>query len=303
LGTTVGSSAQTQRDAAGSAPIISRVQADPRLVERLVDTGECDWVEWKHSWFDPRGIGRYASALANGARLTGRSAGYLAWGIANDGTVVGTTSTPAVERVDEQPFEFWLKGRIGPKGHAVRFHDLEHEGHKLVILEVDAAQVVPVRFEGIAYIRVGSATPRLEDHPDREKRLLEALVEMSFEGEWAREDVTVVEAHDLLDVAGALRLLQQSPAATPSEQLEQLRKLRLVESTGGGRFWAITNRAAVLFAKRLEDFGDRIQRRAARVIFYEGDTRVRTHFEHPARSRSLPRALVSVPAPSYDLSA
>jgi ATP-dependent DNA helicase RecG len=251
---------------------------DPRLVERLQGWGECDWVEWKKGSFEPRRVGRYASALANGARLNGKSSGFLAWGMANDGSVVGTKLKPPTKTVDGQPFEFWLKGRLGPKGHGVRFHELVHDGERVVVLEVDAAESVPVRFEGIPYIRIGSTTPRLEDHPDREKRLQEVLVEKSFETQWARESATVQEVHELLGIRGALTLLGQRPAVDPNEQLEQLQRFRLVEPAGGG-LWSITNRAAILFARRLSAFGDRLERRAVRVVFYEGDTRIKTRFE------------------------
>jgi predicted HTH transcriptional regulator len=179
------------------------------LVDRLRSYGECDWIEFKQSWFEPEKVGRYISALANGARIEARSKGYLVWGLANDGSLVGTMFDHATQKVGAQPFEFWLKGRVGPKGHGFRFLDLEIEGLKITILEIDAASSVPVRFDGIPHVRIGSATPRLEDHPDREKRLLQALVATSFENEWAAENVSAEDVHGLLDVEGALARLDQ----------------------------------------------------------------------------------------------
>jgi len=35
-----------------------------------------------------------------------------------------------------------------------------------VLLEIDAAEGVPTRFESIPYIRIGQATPKLQDHTD-----------------------------------------------------------------------------------------------------------------------------------------
>jgi ATP-dependent DNA helicase RecG len=252
--------------------------SDPRLLERLIAQGECEWVEFKKSWLEPTKVGRYASALANGARLNERPHGYLVWGLANDGSVVGTVLDPRAKKVGEQPFEFWLKGRLGPKGHAIRIFDREHEGHRLVVLEVEAAQTVPVRFNGVPYIRIGDATPKLEDHPDREKRLLELLVQRSFEGEWARENLTGDEVVELLDVPEALRLLEQPSTGDTLDQLDRLRQLRLLDRANGG-FWSLTNQAVVLFARRLSDFGDRFNRRVPRVIFYEGQSRIKTRYE------------------------
>src|SRR5437867_3531069 len=142
--------------------------ADPRLIERLIAQGECEWIEFKKSWFEPEKVGRYASALANGARLNERPYGYLVWGLANDGTILGSSVDPRREKVGNQPFEFWLKGRLGPKGHGVRLFDVEVGGAPVIVLEVEAAFGVPVRFQGAPHIRIGDATPRLEDHPDRE---------------------------------------------------------------------------------------------------------------------------------------
>jgi ATP-dependent DNA helicase RecG len=252
---------------------------DLRLLERLLDQGECDWVEFKESWYDPQPIGRYASALANGARVEGKPYGYLVWGVSDtDHSLAGTTLNLASKKVAQQPFEFWLKGRLSPKGHHLRVLEFRFEGRRVIILEFGAAQTVPVRFEGIPYIRVGSATPKLEDHPDRERRLLEALVETSFDSEWAQENVTADEVFELLNVGETLALLNQPKAPSSPAQLEQLQKLRLIEQTSGN-FWAIRNVAAVLFARRLADFGSRFERRAPRVIFYEGDNRVTTRYE------------------------
>jgi predicted HTH transcriptional regulator len=39
----------------------------------------------------------------------------------------------------------------------------------------------------------------------------------------------------------------------------------------------------MLFARRLSDFGERFERRAPRVIFYEGDTRAQTRFEQDGK--------------------
>jgi predicted HTH transcriptional regulator len=252
--------------------------ADARLVQRLLEQQEDDWVEFKTSWFEPAAVGRYVSALANGARLAGRPQGYLVWGVSDDGAVVGTAVDPARRKVGNQPFEFWLTTRVRPTGHPIRFLEVTVGEHALVIMEVGAAQTVPVRFDGVPYVRVGSATPPLEDHPNQEKRLLELLVQASFEGDSARENLTTEDVHDLLDVGRTLELLHQPAKEEPSTRLEDMVKLRLLEQESANR-WSIPNRTALLFATRLDAFGHRFERRAPRVVFYEGDNRVNTRFE------------------------
>jgi hypothetical protein len=88
------------------------------------------------------------------------------------------------------------------------------------------------------------------------------------------ENITSDEVHKLLDVAEALRRLSPRPVHPDSAmQLEQLRGHRLIHRTAGER-WAISNHAAILFARELKNFGSRFERRAARVVFYEGESRV-----------------------------
>jgi hypothetical protein len=113
---------------------------DDRLFDRLLAEGECEWIEFKDSWFDPGGIGRYASALANSARLSDCSAGYLLWGVNDSGDVVGTKLNPRTQVVQRTPFEFWLKGRLTPKGHPISFATDERDGKRLVVMTTKAAE-------------------------------------------------------------------------------------------------------------------------------------------------------------------
>jgi ATP-dependent DNA helicase RecG len=63
--------------------------SDERLLESLVGEDECEWVEFKKSSFDPERVGRYVSALGNGARLCDKPHGFLAWGVSNSGEMSG----------------------------------------------------------------------------------------------------------------------------------------------------------------------------------------------------------------------
>src|SRR5262245_41303320 len=134
--------------------------ANLRLLEMLLDQGECAWVEFKESWYDAQKIGRYASALANGARIDDKPYGYVVWGISDeDHSVVGTSLKLSEKKVGQQPLELWLKQRLTPKGHPLRFLEfLDQDGSRIVLMEVGAAQVIPIRFDGIPYVRIGSTT-------------------------------------------------------------------------------------------------------------------------------------------------
>jgi len=144
-----------------------------------------------------------------------------------------------------------------------------------VALVTHAAQTVPVRFEGIPYVRIGSATPRLDDHPDRERNLLTLLSATTFEDDTAVEHLGDEEMFELLDVEGALRLLGQVVQGNPATQLQQLSRFGVIEAMGGG-FWSVSKGGAILFARDLRSFGLPYERKAPRVVHYVGETRVRT---------------------------
>ena len=258
------------------------MEADERLLERLLDEGEGNWIEFKDSWYEPRAIGIYMSALSNRARIEQQSTGYLVWGISDhDHSVVGTKLNLASKKESQEPFEFWLKKRLTPRGHSIRLQQFPYHGQRVIILEVAAAMEVPVRFDGVPYIRVGSATPKLDDHPDLERRLLEALAATSFDTDLAVENLKEHEVFELLDVETALALLGQPGVSTTKEQLNQLTKLRLVDRAGGD-FWSIKNVGAMLFARKLSDFDIRFERRAVRIVRYDGDSKTSTQYEQQA---------------------
>ena len=57
----------------------------------------------------------------------------------------------------------------------------------MVLLEIPAAMVTPVSFNNIAYIRIGSATPKLTDYPQRYQQLIERLQPYRWESGIARQ--------------------------------------------------------------------------------------------------------------------
>jgi ATP-dependent DNA helicase RecG len=62
------------------------------LVRELVKLpSECAFCEFKVNWDDHAAIGRYISALSNGACIEDEPFGYIVWGIQNDThAIVGT---------------------------------------------------------------------------------------------------------------------------------------------------------------------------------------------------------------------
>lgn len=245
---------------------------DIALVKELCALpAETSWVEFKHNITDPEVIGVRISALSNSARLADKHTAYMIWGV-EDGThrIVGTSFNPATAKTKNQPLEMWLTQHLLPKVF-FQFKELSVDDKRLVILEIPAATTSPVEFERTAYIRVGSATPRLSDHVERLKSLWAKLQPFAWEAAAAKEYVEADEVLKLLDYPSYFRMLGRPLPDNREGIFEQLKNDRLIETDVGGR-WNITNLGAILFAMQLEQF-ERLARKAVRIMMYDGKSR------------------------------
>jgi predicted HTH transcriptional regulator len=157
------------------------------------------------------------------------------------------------------------------------FCPLEVNGEKVVLLKIPAASTVPVKFMGIAYARIGEATPKLADFPEREAALLAKLRPFAWEAGVAVDFVQGVEVLALLDHEAYFRLTGQRRPDNIEAVLDHLAKDRLIVRDVGGR-WGILNLGAMLFAKDLKEFGS-LSRKAPRVVRYQGNDRTKTERE------------------------
>lgn len=147
------------------------------LVDRLRDEPtEREWFEFKQNRPDPQDIGEYFSALANSAFLAWKPQGYLVFGI-DDATreVVGTSFDPYKAKArgkgaSNQDLLIWLGVGLQPN---VGFdtHIIAHPGGRVVLFEIGAACGQPVRFQGKAFIRIGSSKTELSKHPEKERAI------------------------------------------------------------------------------------------------------------------------------------
>jgi ATP-dependent DNA helicase RecG len=152
------------------------------------------------------------------------------------------------------------------------------DGHRVVILSFEPPSNHPARFKGEAYVRVGSYTKKLKDHPEKERALWRCFDHMSFEAAYAVEDLDDDEVLRLLDYSSYFTLLSRPLPADKQALLAALVADGVATKAPGGR-WAITNLGATLFAKTLEEF-PRLRRKAVRVIVYKGNDRLNTVKEY-----------------------
>lgn len=243
------------------------------LVEELLSLpAETTWVEFKMNNTDGDMIGKRISALSNVARIEERPFAYVIWGVEDEThAVVGTNFEPSSQRQGNQPLDFWLAQRLKPDV-AFSFKSFIYSGKRLVVLEVPAAVGGAVEFERQSYLRIGSATPKLSDHPDRQRILWASLHSHTWESESAKEYLVDDDVLSALDYSSYFDLTRQRLPDNRSGIFDKLIADGLVRKDVGSR-WSITNLGAILFAKRLADFRPSMARKALRLIAYDGPGR------------------------------
>lgn len=246
---------------------------DIDLIEELCSqSNELPWLEFKRDNIEPQSIGKRCSAISNAACLEGQDCGYMVWGI-DDAThaVVGTAFDPDNHKVGGQEFQLWLAQRLQPS-IAFSFRAVDHPDGRVVVLEIPAANSAPVAFDSIAYIRIGSTTPKLADYPERHRALIDSLRPYTWERGNALQYVTGDDVLELLDYAQYFRLTRQPLPDNRAGIFDRLVGDNLIEKDVGQR-WNITNLGAILFATDLDRFDASLSRKAVRLVVYHGRNR------------------------------
>lgn len=226
-------------------------------------------VEFKRNNDDPEMIGKLASALSNAARISNEQMAYLVWGIEDDtGRVVGTDFQPNAKKVGGQAFEFRLAQLLKP-GLAFSFREVLHPEGRIVVLEIPAASIAPIEYSGTAYVRVGNATPKLSDYPERFQKLITNLRPYVWETGIAKAFLEVDDVLDLLNYPAYFKLSAQKLPEGRAAIMDRLEAERFVTQDVGGR-WNISNMGAILFAADLTRFDEVISRKAVRFVAYGG---------------------------------
>ena len=241
-----------------------------RELQRL--PSETEWVEFKHNNTDPKEIGAYISALSNSAALLEKPNAYIVWGI-DDKThaIVGTNFRPSAKKIGNEELENWLLHLLDP-GVYFQFFEIDVDGYRTILLEIESATRQPVRFSGEAFIRVGSYKKKLKDHPERERTLWRLSEQIPFEKDVAVQRVSGQEIVELLDTSEYFRLLDRPRPQQLDSVLSTLESDGMIERENTGR-WSILNLGAILLARRLRDF-DSLARKSVRVIVYRGTGRL-----------------------------
>lgn len=242
--------------------IIQDIQASPK---------ECEWIEIKCNNKEPHMIGEYISALANGAAYMGQSRGYLAYGI-DDSThaIEGTDFHPKYEKIGNEELENWLATHLSPRID-FSINEAIVDGKHIVLFVIDSAGNTPVKFDGTAYIRVGSYKKKLADHPERERKIWQNTKSGYFESKVALGGLSGDEVLSIINYPTFFKLLELPLPETKNSILEKLAEEKIIIKRQS--CFDITNLGGILFAYDLNQF-DTLARKAVRVVFYKGNNRL-----------------------------
>lgn len=245
-----------------------------KLIERLLKLPkECEWVEFKLNLKTEDEIGKYISALSNGACLQNEPFGYLVFGI-NDKTLSpeGTKFRPKTHTVGKEELEHWLLQKLSPRVEVLIFEIIYQE--KLIALfQIQAASGQPTCFAHQDHVRVGSITRSLKDFPEKEKKIWIKGPKQLFEKGVALQVDSGADVVSMLDTQCYFDLLKMPYPSTRDAVLEKFTSERFIKPNANG--YIITNLGALLFAKNIHDFNT-VKRKTPRVIQYDGKGKVKT---------------------------
>jgi len=232
---------------------------------------ETETVEFKENNHTKEEIGKRISALANVANLLDEKKAYIVFGISDDHKIVGTKFNPKTEKIGNELLESWLNQMLTPKIDFYIYQFL-FEGKNIVLFEILPAITQPIKFQNIAYIRINSTTRKLQDYPEKERKIWQNIDKKSFGKGIAKESLTVSDVLKLLDYAKFFSLTKQELPTETTKFVEKMSEYNLVKKNFDNDF-DITNLGAILFAKNLSQFST-LKRKAVRVVIYKGDSRI-----------------------------
>ncbi|MFM2225625.1 MAG: hypothetical protein RJA07_1827 [Bacteroidota bacterium] len=244
------------------------------IIERLIKLPkECEWAEFKFNLKTEEEIGKYISALSNGACLQNEQYGYLVFGINNETLIPeGTTFKPKMHKVGNEELEHWLMQRLSPRVEVGIFETI-FNGKYLSLFQIQAAHGQPTCFTNQDFIRVGSITRSLKDFPEKEKKIWTKSTKHFFEKAIAYQVNSAEEVIALLDTQCYFDLLKIPYPSTRDGVIEKFESEKFIKSNSQG--YAITNLGALLFAKDINAF-DAVKRKSPRVIQYAGKNKLNT---------------------------
>lgn len=213
--------------------------------------------------FDNRRLYQYCVALAN------EGGGWLLLGIEDKlpRKVVGTAAFNNPVAMEEKLFQ--------TIGFRVDIEEVTHPDGRVVIFHIPGRpRGTAFQYEGRYLMRAGE---RLVSMSEDRLRLIFSEGQPNWCALVAKANCDADDVVRLLDTHIYFDLMKIPYPVNREGVLERFMRERLIEKKNGG--WSISNLGAILFAKRLDEFGS-LARKSARVIVYEGKGKIKTKLDH-----------------------
>jgi len=207
---------------------------------------ENEWVEFKKDYYEPDLIGEYISALSNSACLHSRDKGYLVFGIEDEThSVKGTVFKPKIKKVRGEELENWLSRQLSPRIDFTIYEFLYGSEH-IALFEIDATAATPVKFKGVAYIRVGSLKKRLSEYPEKERKIWNKLQVI----DWSSQVIESASFDDL-DPDAILKARDEYKRKAPqhSDDVDNWDDVTFLNKAGVTKNGKITNTSIILLGR------------------------------------------------------
>lgn len=231
----------------------------------LLLPAETENLEFKEAkqQYDTHKLMRYCVAIAN------EGGGHFVLGVSDKlpRQVVGSAAFTDTASIASKLFEK-LRFRVDVS-------ELAHPDGRVVVFSI------PSRPWGTAYSLDGSYLMRSTEDtvPMSEDRLRAIFAE--GQPDWLEEPalkgVRPDQVIELLDTQTYFELMKLPMPSTRDAVLDRLESERLIKRDGAG--WTVCNLAALLLARKLSAFGPQIERKAARLVVYEGTNKLKTKLD------------------------
>ena len=139
------------------------------LKKQIAEIGkEVRFLEFKSNYQDADRLGKYISALSNGACLDNEEFGYLYFGVEDETLVLfGTTfDASRIKARGNQNLEIFLRQYVTPKIDFKIEEFYDESEKRFVVFTVPAAKGEPTCFMGIPYVRVDSSVTDLRPYSE-----------------------------------------------------------------------------------------------------------------------------------------
>lgn len=149
-------------------------------------------LEFKSNHLDPDRLGRYISALSNGACLDNKDNGYLYFGVEDETLELkGTTFDASRAKKGHQDLEIYLRQYVSPKIDFKIENFKDEGGNRFVVFVIPAAKEEPTCFMGTPYVRVDSSVTDMRPYAEWMRTIYNSRKD------WSAEIVSEATVEDL----------------------------------------------------------------------------------------------------------